>query len=366
MLTYTGKARNESNLSQQVSVSRVGVFKVADYEAQLIPNNLTYDAAVELSTGRILEKPPRSNPVAGRFYMDANATAGGKLSPLYDTVNLNYSSTVWAYGTATTDVIDQTTGLGTVKTITSAKVYPTYEDVPSSTVGIFVSKKDTLFTANEAFNPAMVNFGNATSPTDTKNMTVLLDGAGSRTVNTGSRYHAASLVACMDCHAGSSPSPGHETARLGMTNPEDETFCYRCHYGTEEPAVDINGTNVSHLRTYELSAGGFGSGLTNNAPDTGVAEVHKQFTLTAPDTAAIGVFGGRILPANNAACIACHTHVDAEITYHRPTTIQFTSTEAENGNWTVNGYAAVTDPSLVNQGDNPTDPVVGTGGTSTG
>lgn len=366
LLSYTGKAINIST-GNQTSVSRLGVFKVSDYEAQLIPNNITYDAAVELSTGRVIEKPPRSGlPVPGRIYMDKNATAGGKLSPLYDTANLNYSATVWAYGTVDSDVINQTSGIGTVKKIVSAKVYPTYEDVlANATTGTFLSKKDTLFTATEAFNPAMVNFANGTSPTDTK-MTVLLDGAGSRTVNAGSRYHAASLVACMDCHAGASPQPGHETARLGMTNPDDETFCYRCHYGTEEPAVLINGTNYSHLRTYELDAGGFGSGVTNNGADTGEAEVHKQFTLNAPDIPQVGMFGGRFTPANNAACIACHTHVDAEITYQRPTTIQFTANAGTDGNWTVNGYGASVNPSIVNQGDNPADPIVGTGGSSTG
>ncbi len=362
LLTYTGTAKNSTGANK--TVSRLGVFKVSDYEAQLIPNNITYFGATELSTGRVIAKNSSRSPCQpGDTCTNANATAGGKLSPLYDTANLNYSATVWVYGTTDSDVINQTSGIGTVKKIVSAKVYPTYEDVPANvTAGTFVSKKDTLFTATEAFNPAMVSF--TTASVDAKGMTVLLDGAGSRTANAGSRYHAASLVACMDCHAGSSPQPGHETARLGMTNPEDETFCKRCHYGTEEAAVDVNGTNVSHLRTYELDAGGFGA--TNNGADTGEAEVHKQFTLNAPDTPEVGMFGGRYTPANNAACIACHTHVDTEITYHRQNVVQFTADAGIDGNWSVDGYAAALNVSAVNQGDNPSDPVIGTGGVSTG
>lgn len=365
MITYTGNATNTTGAI--VKVSRNFVMKTADYEAQLVPNNVTYDPALELSTGRVMDKKPMSNPVAGRMYMPTGATAGGKFAPLFDNATYNYTGTVWTYSTVTTDVINSTTGLGVVANIPNGKIYPTYEDVlstSSSGVVTNISFKDTLFTKDEAFDPTKVNFG--TQSAVDKVPTVLLDGAGSRTVNTGSRYHAASLVACMDCHAGSSPSPGHATARLGMTNPDDETFCYRCHYGTKEPAELINGTNVSHLRTYELSAGGFGNGLTNNGPDTGEAEVHKQFTLNAPDTPTVGVFGGRIIPANNAACIACHTHVDTEITYNRQTTIQFTADSGTDGNWTVDGYVASVNSSIVNQGDNPTDPVIGTGGVSTG
>jgi hypothetical protein len=155
-------------------------------------------------------------------------------------------------------------------------------------------------------------------------------GAGSRTANSGSRYHAASLVACMDCHAGSSPQPGHETSRLGEEFAGDEEYCAECHYGTELPG---------DIRTYQLSAGGFG-GITNEAFDSGEAEVHKDFVKNDPNNPNIGVFGGRQKPASNAACIACHTHVAVDITYTRSSTLVFDANEGTDGTWFPGGYGA--------------------------
>ena len=334
VLEYQGTATQIANSSKTTTVRRYLVMKVADYESQAYPDNITYNASLDLATGRVF--------TSGQLNASGYATAGGKFSPLYDTANLSYVNTTWSWSgrSRQTDVINN--GVGAVVSIARGTIYPTYQDVVTvSSTGVVtnVSFRDTIsVTKDEAFNPTMVNFATQTGATTMP--TILLDGAGSRTVNTGSRYHAASLVACMDCHAGASPQPGHETARLGQESADDEIYCFRCHYGTEEAAVNISGTNYSHLRTYELDAGGFGNNLTNAIADKGTAEVHTGFVMQAPNNVAVGAFGGRFTPANNAACIACHTHVDAEIRFTRPTAITFDSNEGTDGNWTIGGYGA--------------------------
>lgn len=177
------------------------------------------------------------------------------------------------------------------------------------------NQSSTQFTA---FSPKLVNWSGATP---------IFDYAGSRAVNKGSTYHAASLIACMDCHGGQSPSyAGHETARLSME-------CQDCHYGG-----DVATSTLGSNKMTNLEAGGFGMGLTNAKTDTGSLEVHKTM-VKANDS--ISVYGGRYAPASNDACIACHTHVDVQIAFQRPTTLIYAASEgsgADTGNWTTGGY----------------------------
>jgi hypothetical protein len=176
------------------------------------------------------------------------------------------------------------------------------------------TNSSTQFTA---FTPVKVTWNGTKAVFDT---------AGSRAVNKGSKYHAASLVACLDCHGGSSPSyAGHETARLS-------TECQLCHYGGDV-ATAILGSN----KWTNLEAGGFGMGLTNAATDTGQLEVHKSMVV-AQDS--ISVYGGRYAPASNDACIACHTHVNVNIQFTRPTTLEYSAVEDGYGNWTESNFVA--------------------------
>ena len=302
-----------------VTVRRYMVMKPADYEAQKYPDNITWNATLELPTGRI---------VTGL----SGATATMKFSPLYNSLylgtgTLDYTATIWSWAgrQRQTDIINGV--VGNVTNIARGTYYALYNN--SQPIDQIPE------TQNEAFAPSVVTFGTQTSATTRP--PIILDGAGSRTVNQGSRYHAASLVACMDCHAGYSPQPGHESARLGQTTPTDEEFCKDCHYGTEEPAFSVNGTNYSHLRTYELDAGGFGMGLTSAPTDLGSAEVHQPM-IKAQDS--ISVFGGRASPASNDGCISCHTHVDVQIQFTRPTTLIYAANEFSDGNWSIGGFTA--------------------------
>lgn len=319
IVEYSGNATNISDL-KSIKVRRYLVLKTADYEARGYPATISAN---------------NNTKTQGTM-----TTAGGALSPLYrNGTEIDYSTTVFAWNDTLgcfnadgapapcrarqTDVINQTSGLGTVVWMARGTNYPTYADgAPLDT---------SALTKNSAFNPANITRWNLTPQTSPVSMPIPdLYGAGSRTVNSGSRYHAASLVACMDCHAGASPQPGHETSRLGETPAEELTYCARCHYGTELPG---------DLRTYQLSAGGFG-GITNEKFDSGEAEVHKEFVKNDPNNPNIGVYGGRLQPASNAACIACHTHVAVNITYTRASTLSFDANEGTDGTWFPGGYAA--------------------------
>jgi len=60
-------------------------------------------------------------------------------------------------------------------------------------------------------------------------------GLGSRTVNPGVTYHAASLVSCLECHGGKAPV-GHETERT--VGPDGTVQCNDCHYGAAQWLMD--------------------------------------------------------------------------------------------------------------------------------
>jgi len=142
-----------------------------------------------------------------------------------------------------------------------------------------------------------------------------LYGVGSRVINPGSEYHAASLVSCLECHGGSEPL-GHYSRVL---DGESTASCEQCHYGS---------TN----RWTELSAGGFG---ILGGKDTGATEAHKDF-VTTNDGMTRQKDG-----ISNGACVACHTHVAVDITYNKPDTYTFNAANTiGNGDWTVGPYTA--------------------------
>jgi hypothetical protein len=153
-------------------------------------------------------------------------------------------------------------------------------------------------------------------------------GAGSRAVNPGSNYHAASLVSCMECHGGEEP-PGHYTRVVDGTdtnNPAGSAECSDCHYGYSQAALGEAGGRLT-----TLYAGGFG--LTSKPNDTGTSEAHMEFVTT--DDGKTRYQDG----ASNGACVACHTHVATTITYMKPTSMSFAVGFGDDGNEAITGYA---------------------------
>ncbi len=209
--------------------------------------------------------------------------------------------------------------------------YTSETSLYNSTTG---QPKDTnTATQNGGFNPRAVTW----TASNKENLT----GAGSREHTPGTRYHAASLVSCLECHGGdqnkgapgyqvTSPEPyNHAGWLVDPTDPNSK--CQNCHYG------NAPGTPSWEL---DLEAGGFG--LTDYPNDTGEVEAHRNWVMTnqtqnpnanVNDTMSRNGYG-----ASNDACVACHTHVAVEINFKKGYLLNFNATESATGNYTVSNF----------------------------
>jgi len=176
---------------------------------------------------------------------------------------------------------------------------------------------------------------------------LLFDGLGSRVVNPGSKYHAASLVSCMECHSGPAPL-GHETLRTMGTSgvlddAPEEVNCADCHYGGGNPS-DL-GRDGQQMRN--LWAGGFGitAGKTHSRNDTGEAEAHNAW-VAADNGVSRFAYG-----ANNDACIACHTHVPVDIQFKKAYKIKLTAYELGSGNYSIGAASTEGDVTIDTYGN---------------
>lgn len=193
------------------------------------------------------------------------------------------------------------------------------------------SEKATSMVSTAAFNARAATFTGTTT-------TESVAAAGAREVTPGTRYHAASLVSCMECHGGEL-ARGVQGYTINTSKPYNHatfvtgTVCADCHYGTAP------GNNFE----VNLEAGGFG--LTGYANDTGEAEAHNEFVKST----ATAVGGGYILRssdewggygASNIACVACHTHVAVDINFQKKYKVKFDANATGTGTWDVGKYTA--------------------------
>ncbi len=187
-------------------------------------------------------------------------------------------------------------------------------------------------TQGNAVNPTLITLSGASG--STLNFT----GAGSREVTPGTRYHAASLVSCLECHGGeqekgvagyeieSAEPYMHSGWLLDATDP-NASNCWNCHYSN-----DVHGAGEG-----ALAAGGFqnpvtGKGLTTGSAEEGAVEAHNAWVTTNDNISRFG-YG-----ASNDACVACHTHVAVEISFQKGYLLQFNATEEATGNYTVSNF----------------------------
>jgi hypothetical protein len=224
------------------------------------------------------------------------------------------STCIVAKGTAAAGACDDNT---TVLTIAA----PDMRIVGAYYANNATPKDSNASTASTGLDVSKINFTITGSIGSGFTVTDLLTNAGSRAVNPGSTYHAASLVSCMECHGGDEPM-GHYT-RVINGETDIVTPCSNCHYG--------GSPNGSKMTT--LWAGGFG--LTGVSSDTGTSEAHNAWVKTN-DT--ISRFGGPNGNASNDACIACHTHVAVQINFKKGYLLQFNATEDDQGNYTVDAF----------------------------
>ena len=145
------------------------------------------------------------------------------------------------------------------------------------------------------------------------------DGSGSLP---GQEAHAASTVACMECHGGDWGVYGGTNAHY--QKPEYAT-CSNCH-----PALPFG----------SIDAGGFG--LTPNPADTGTAAAHKAFV----DNSTLDP----LMEDSNEACITCHTHVAIDINWTHRYKMAFTA-DSTSGEWVLSNFITEGDYNISTYGN---------------
>ncbi|MFO7966588.1 MAG: hypothetical protein R6U44_03210 [Archaeoglobaceae archaeon] len=163
----------------------------------------------------------------------------------------------------------------------------------------------------------------------------------------GEYAHAASTVACMDCHQyvtkeefETNTVGGDHTAYNGGNNPyrfgPAPDYCRKCHaQGQNKNEGDGSKNQFMAIP----SAGGFG--LTNGTGDTGNKAAHMSFIRSAMNNSA--------LKGSNEACIGCHTAAPVRIGWSHTANLEFEVKfgEFQDSGWNVtcwetNGTANVT------------------------
>jgi len=147
--------------------------------------------------------------------------------------------------------------------------------------------------------------------------------SGTNPPRPGEEAHAASTVACMDCHDGAG-----DKGSLHWLDREYVGWCTVCH------------TPGWWYDAKKISAGGFG--ITSVSGDSGSAAAHKQFVLDANESS--------LMEDANEACIGCHTHIPVKINWKHAYNIEFNAsydtgvtfppTHFNVSDWKANGTAA--------------------------
>ncbi|MEA3488639.1 MAG: hypothetical protein U9R10_05255 [Euryarchaeota archaeon] len=154
---------------------------------------------------------------------------------------------------------------------------------------------------------------------------------GTQPPRPGQEAHAASAIACMDCHA------AYDPPLMNSPHTKDREYsgkCGNCH---------LNGNYGAGC----LAAGGFG--LTPYESDTGTNATHKQFVL--------GASGDTLMEGANEACIACHTRIGVNITWTKSAHMNFTASKDETGMWSIPDFTAEgTNITYVNSSNEWTNP----------
>jgi len=175
----------------------------------------------------------------------------------------------------------------------------------------------------------------------------------------GVQAHAASTVACMDCHGFAEWGP--KNIVWGSSTPQNCTACHpydndwdhvrqynndyynclRCHGWEEHP--EISGYTAFNIPP----AGGFGltSGYTPSqlghelTDDTGNMSAHLKFVQRAMNST--------LMTDENEACIACHTAVSVKINFTHKRSLEFVvglentiTTTYGPHNWSVTAWQA--------------------------
>ena len=143
------------------------------------------------------------------------------------------------------------------------------------------------------------------------------DGTGSLP---GQEAHAASTIACMDCHDGG----WSEGSGAHWSWPEYSN-CTVCHATIPYQPID---------------AGGFG--LTSYPGDSGTAAAHLAFVENAT--------ADPLMIESNEACITCHTHVAIDINWTHKYKMSLDA-DGTSGSWVLSEFIAEGDYNVTTYGN---------------
>jgi hypothetical protein len=118
--------------------------------------------------------------------------------------------------------------------------------------------------------------------------------------------HAAAAPACLDCH------DGKLTSAQWHTFTQQPLVCADCHENSSSPVMPTFGNATSILY--------------------GANESHTEFALNASSAT--------LLKSANEACVGCHTHVNVNIVWQKPTNLSFNASVSPHGVWSVNNFTA--------------------------
>ena len=123
--------------------------------------------------------------------------------------------------------------------------------------------------------------------------------------------HAAGTPACLDCHDGKLTTPQwHE---IGNTSSSTCSGAANCHAGSATVLGKITFRNATSILY-------------------GANESHTEFAFNASSAT--------LLKGANEACVGCHTHVNVNIVWQKPTNLSFNASVSTMGVWNVTDFTA--------------------------
>lgn len=144
------------------------------------------------------------------------------------------------------------------------------------------------------------------------------------------------IMNCDQCHITAAPnSEGLRQGPGGQFHAAATASCIDCHnktllYGTFDHARIIGIPGVGCLTCHRRPIQGPDS-FSAVEIFTGSEEVHKDFANAAKNFS--------LLKDRNEACISCHTHVRANISWARASIMSFNAS-IDNGTWSLNNFTA--------------------------
>ena len=120
--------------------------------------------------------------------------------------------------------------------------------------------------------------------------------------------HAAASPACLDCHDGSLKG-GNAVWHKFYKQPITTEQCGDCH----DANMQTNFTNATSILY-------------------GANESHTEFASNAGNAT--------LLKGANEACVGCHTHVNVDSVWQKPTNLSFNASVSSEGVWNVTDFAA--------------------------